>query len=338
MNISIDSNIIRSDFFFKSKDFQILDDYLERTDSQYVISEVVLQEVKQLFKNELIERIEAWKKSQSSVNKLLPQDISSEIDQVDIDVESEKYMEFLHKTLRLKGSNIIKFKHDYLPELVNRAVKKIMPFKNEDKGFRDTVIWLSLKEHCKTAYEKQIIFISNNPTDFGYTKNKNTLYDTLFTECQQEGIQVNYFNTPKEFIEHHSTKIDFINEDWLTERLSDNDISEMVSEKLKFNDITDWILPKIDMGYGNNIINVELMNAFPIQYLEITIYEMVDNTLIINATIECDAEISIDFHDYNPYEDFDIRGHTYKNVVITVDLSITVEEKEIIETVVDHVS
>jgi hypothetical protein len=337
MDISIDSNIIRNDFFFKSKDFQILDDYLFRTGSQYVISEVVLQEVKQLYKKELIERIEGWKKSQSSVNNLLPYEVSSNIDKVDIDAESEKYMEFLRKTLRLKDSNIIKFKNDYLRELVGRAVQKVMPFKNEDKGFRDTIIWMSLKDYCKTISESQIIFISNNPTDFGNSKIKNKLNESLAAECEKEGIQINYFNTPKEFIEHHSTKIDFISKEWLNERLNDEEISEMVSEKLNSIDLDTYVSHYIDMPYGMYIVNLKLLTVNPTDYLIMAIYEMIDNTLIVNVTCVCKCEFCVDYFDINSDLDSD-NGSQNKFVKLHADLSITVKEKEITDTVVDWVS
>ncbi len=42
MNIAIDTNIILEDRLFKSKYYEMLYDYLDKTDSNFVLPEVVL--------------------------------------------------------------------------------------------------------------------------------------------------------------------------------------------------------------------------------------------------------------------------------------------------------
>lgn len=60
---------------------------------------------------------------------------------------------------------------ELLETVLDRANKKISPFstdeKASDKGFKDTLIWLSILEYFKTGGESDVIFVSN---DGGFRK------------------------------------------------------------------------------------------------------------------------------------------------------------------------
>ena len=60
---------------------------------------------------------------------------------------------------------------------MNRAAKKIPPFQREgnssDKGFKDTLVWLSILEYFKSNGENEVIFVSD---DNGFRKETETLY------------------------------------------------------------------------------------------------------------------------------------------------------------------
>ncbi|MFA6403588.1 MAG: PIN domain-containing protein [Salinivirgaceae bacterium] len=333
MDIAIDTNIIRGDFFFKSKEFEILFDYLKKTESKFIISEVVLQETEEIYRRTLLEQKDILQKNQESIHNILNREIPLISDNIDIEIETRKYISFLKEKLSLTDKNIIEYDKEYLPELIKRAVKKTMPFKNEDKGFRDTVIWLSLKDYCKKVQEKQIIFISNNPTDFGNSKVKNKLNESLEIECTEEKIRINYFNTIKDFVEYHSIKIDFINHDWISEQLSDERISEMVIEKMESKDLVDWVVSRTDIY---PISSVRAISAYPNGYGEISIYEMIDNSLILNLSIDCETEMEIESVGYNLHNGFNSYGVIYKYLEVTADFSITVKDKEIVDIEVDY--
>ena len=74
------------------------------------------------------------------------------------------------------GDNIIPFvsDEDMLKTIMNRVFKKIPPFVDgsSDKGFKDTMIWLSLLEYFKSHESDNVIFITG---DKGFRNNIDAL-------------------------------------------------------------------------------------------------------------------------------------------------------------------
>lgn len=88
------------------------------------------------------------------------------------------------------GSRIINFvpDNDCFSIIIDRVYKKIPPFnpdpKSSDKGFKDTMIWLSLLQHFKiNTSGAKVIFLS---TDGGFTKNENILKSEFLKTTDME--------------------------------------------------------------------------------------------------------------------------------------------------------
>ena len=73
----------------------------------------------------------------------------------------------------------------------HRAITHQKPSGEDGQGFRDTLIWLTIKDYCKNCHEKQITFISNNDKDFG-NADKTNLHESLDNECKELSIRINY--------------------------------------------------------------------------------------------------------------------------------------------------
>lgn len=300
MDIILDSNIFRSDLFFKSNDFDVLNDYLKRTDSRFVLLQIVLEEIKGLYRRLLDEEINNYNKSRKSLNQNLNRNFVSEIN-IDIEDEVKNYIELVFKKLNSNYEKVIPYKNEYLPEIVNRAINRLKPFKDEDKGFRDSIIWLSSLDYCQKSHEKQIIFISNNPTDFGDIQNQSNLHQHLKKECEDLGIKINYFRTIRDFIEQHSKKIDFITHDWIANNVSEDWISDVICEALNNSNsrrITYWYESKT----GNESTeHYQALRAMPYDEDDIFIYEMVDGSLVINYTMQAEIETEFEFYKYDRF-------------------------------------
>lgn len=294
MDIILDTNIFRSDLFFQSAHFNILADYLQKTNSKFVLPQIVLEEVKQVFKENLEKSIIEYKSSCNNLNKSLHKSFAI-IKEIDIDKEAEDYVNYLIKTLKIKENSIIPYKNEYLPELTRRAVNKIKPFKNEDKGFRDTIIWLTILDYCKLCPENQVVFICNNPLDFGKDNNSNELHPSLTEELLKLNIKVCYYRNTNEFIEKHSTNIDFITKEWLNEKISETQLSYSICEFINsINDysILEWIEEKSKTGLTG------YYNAIQTTFYELNdffIYEMIDGSLIIKLVVEAEIEIEYEY-------------------------------------------
>src|ERR1035438_3442238 len=68
MDIVLDSNIFRADILLRSKEFDILLDYLDKTGSLFVMPQIILDEIKGLYKRTLIERLSELKKASNNIN------------------------------------------------------------------------------------------------------------------------------------------------------------------------------------------------------------------------------------------------------------------------------
>ena len=114
---------------------------------------------------------------------------------------------------KVLGDNIIKYNptENIFMEIIDRVYKKIPPFINvenaSDKGFKDTLLWLSLLCFFKETKEyKEVIFISNDKVFINYSdKLKEEFYNR--TGKSIEINDNNYYNvilgesTPLEKIE-----------------------------------------------------------------------------------------------------------------------------------------
>ena len=106
-----------------------------------------------------------------------------------------------HKTF---GDNIISFvsDEDMLKAIMNRVFKKIPPFitadNASDKGFKDTMLWVSLLEYFKNHGSGNVIFITG---DNGFRKNIDALcrefneYTGKTIEIQGNNFYDNYINS-----------------------------------------------------------------------------------------------------------------------------------------------
>ncbi|WP_282079586.1 PIN domain-containing protein [Aquimarina algiphila] len=307
MDIILDTNIFRNDLFFNSKDFDILRDYLRKTDSRFVLPQIIIEELKGLYKRTLDENQRNYNKARKNLNQGLNYELVDELN-INCDEEVEKYIDFVYNKLGRKEEKNIPYKNEYLPEIVKRAINKQKPFKDEDKGFRDSIIWLTILDYCQGCHEKQITFISNNPKDFGDIKDPTELHYNLKKECQDLGIKVNYFRTIKDFIEKHSKKIDLFDHDWIANNLDFEWLSDVICYEINDSNnyrIISWYEYKNEKESTGNY---RILRAIPYDQDDLFIYEMVNGSLIINFTISTEIETEFEYYGYDYYGSEEFRN------------------------------
>lgn len=185
MDTIIDSNIIRGDLKLNSKNFEILKDYLAKTNSKLILPSIVVEEVKGLYKRVLVERIAEYAKSLNKLNGTLLSEVIQEFPELNIEEEGNKYIEFIFNKLIISEDNIINYKNEYLPELVSRAIQRKKPLDNNGQQFRDGLLWLTILDFTEIANEKTIAFISENSSDF-LKKGKLSLHLNFQRKQKQE--------------------------------------------------------------------------------------------------------------------------------------------------------
>ena len=116
-------------------------------------------------------------------------------------------IEALYKTGMLKkyvdhfGKNIIPYSQDseMFAKILQRAFMKIPPFitSGTDKGFKDSLMWLSILDYFKVNGENEIVFVSS---DNGFKENTSTLCKE-FAEVTGKTIAIKDNSYYKELLE-----------------------------------------------------------------------------------------------------------------------------------------
>lgn len=304
MNIVIDTNIIRSDFLFKSSDYKIILDYLTKTDSKLILPLIVYEEIEGLYKRTLSERIEEYNKSTRILNSgMIDPKQFLDLSTVNYDDEANKYLDYLKKKFHLQDKDIVKYRSEYLQEIIKRAINRIKPCSASGQEFRDTLLWLSLIEIAKNNSTKQLVFISNNVKDFADSTGDN-LHPTLIEDLSKNKVNIIYFKSIKDFIKNQAVKIDFITEEWLERNLDLEKISEQVVDIIGRNDER-YILKALDEYDKTPTGDFDLTGYCSLWVNYFYIYEMGDGTLSVELVLNGELEVEYVYEAEVEKEDYD---------------------------------
>jgi len=142
------------------------------------------------------DKIEKFKKENSSLASIRVKNT--------FEVQFESEREFTRKGYKeLFGNNIIAFSPttETLETVMDRVFKKIPPFSSgenaSDKGFKDTLLWISLLEYFKTYIGDSVIFVTD---DKGFI-NKSDAMCKEFNEFTGKSIEIQPNSFYDSFIE-----------------------------------------------------------------------------------------------------------------------------------------
>ncbi len=299
MDIVLDSNIYRSDFLFRTKDLDVLHDYLTKTNSRIIIPQIIFDEVIGLYRRALNERIAAYKGASGNLNIIITETKDHIIPvNLNIDNETAKYETYILNQLNIEKNDIIPYDNTYLPEVAKRGILRQKPSGDDGQGFRDTIIWLTIKDYCSICHEKQIIFISNNTRDFS-NEEKNNLHESLIEECDQKKIKINYYKSIKEFIEKHSIKFNFLNDEWVAKNLDLDATENLIKDEL--NRKPNEVVAAIRKRTGKNCTGkFSIKSIYLSEFHDPFVYEMADGKLIANIIIHHDVEVDFEYFEGPP--------------------------------------
>lgn len=165
-------------------------------------------------------------------------------------------------------------------EIVSKALKLKKPFSLEKKGYRDTLIWLSLLKYIKTIdYKGEVAFITKNNSDFFFkSKNKVELHPDLVEDIYK--YEINIKITPYESL--FSFINENINEDKNIvnhEEIVENVVDILEEESVKyFCDISRKELNSVlSMSHYHNFLIDNLLS------LEVEIVEGLEDETLMNS-------------------------------------------------------
>lgn len=339
MDIILDSNIYRGDFSLRSKDFVVMKDYLQKTASSLMLPQVILDEIKGLYARALTERINELKKAVRNYHHALINDeyrVNNKL--LDLENAVVEYEAFIRQNLGIRDRHIIPYANEFLPEIARRAIKREKPAGMEGQGFRDVLIWLTIKEYAAMRPGKQLAFISDNTADFG-NKVKDGLHESLAKECEDAGIRIHYFKSVRDFIEQHSAPIAFITFDWIQEHLDFMEVDKLILEDINegSHELMVWYQSQTGRGAAGFPEAIDMEPALP---SSLTVYELADGSYIVNFILYVDVEVEFGYiKPASPiYMGTDVPTFTEgtfetdsKSVPIALFLTLTIEKEKIVQ-------
>lgn len=220
MKIYLDTNIFYKNWFLESAHFKYLFNFINNDAHDLVISKLVIEEIENIRNREINLAVEAINKEFDCLNKRLSKCINLDIQNM---VNESYSIESLLKK-SVEWLEIIDYNNVPQDEVVKRALSNIKPFQEEEKGYRDTLIWLSLLDYIKRKEVKEdIIFISSNKNDF-YDKNKKEtiFHNDLIRDLEKKNIKNkvtpydSLYSFVKDTIDTDLHSFDHINNDFET--------------------------------------------------------------------------------------------------------------------------
>ncbi len=222
MDIILDTNVIRNDLMLKSHRFKILLDFALKTGSSIVLPIIVLDELKSLFKRELIFRIRKFENAVNELAYLLPDSkILVSNFEVEIDKTVDNYEQFILNKLNIFHVEKIEYKDSYLKEIIKRSNERIKPFSQKGEEFRDAILWLSILDFLQKKNYTITIFITNNIKDFADESQLN-LHPDLQYDLKKQNSNLQFYSSLDHFIREKAIKVNFITKEWLIDNLDWN--------------------------------------------------------------------------------------------------------------------
>jgi hypothetical protein len=219
MNIVLDTNIVFNNWYLSSPHFYILEKYLNVSESKLFVPEIVVLESKNLFKREFTKLI----KDIARLRRLLPEgDGLQELP--DIDEKCLVYNTKLDE--RLAELNAERPGHSDIPHdaIVARALVPHKPFREKDRGYRDTLLWETILRKIVTN-ETTTFLISDNYKDFANIPTDRMLHADLIKDLISGGLpeaSVQFYSNLKSFIDEQvKPELEVVTDD-IVRRLKDS--------------------------------------------------------------------------------------------------------------------
>lgn len=284
--------------------------YLNNEHEDLLLSELVVKEVENIRSRELEESLSEIERLVKKMDKLNLKKLN--FDSASLGVDAYDLLETLSD--KVDSVNSINYENISQSVAVNRALKSIKPFTGQEKGYRDTLIWLSFLEYLKGKDIKdEVIFITNNKSDFFDIKNKVIeFHPELQKDIEEYGIKAkitpylnlyDFVNDKVDKDDHAIDKLALINElddffmeetDEYLEGMKNSQLSELFSTNLFTDKFTE-------------VLDINVVNWDGIEDPEIlSVSKLSGNDVYISCYYEMrgiSMTVSIDEIEYNQHED-----------------------------------
>lgn len=319
MNIFLDTTVTFADPFLKGNyNRNLLNLAKNYKDITFYMSEVVYKETKRHFELNVKNHLQYLYKTKRTLQKYKPENIDCFTNAEHKIVEKTKELlnDFESFYNEMKEENLLYILScpDYiLPEIIDRSVSRIKPFKEKKSEFRDTVTWLTYVNYVEHNSLQDCYFITENVTDF-FDKDKENLHEDLLSDTTKFKPFINLKKLVQEdekiksYIEEKEKKERAISK-WIDEQNIDEDFVLRYFEEPAINGLfnqiyhlcADYISSlesiKLDGVYYDGEPNLDGIDITSIQDFNIHVIAeeiIISGELIIEASCEVQELNKID--------------------------------------------
>ena len=259
MKIFLDTNIFYNDWFMKNANFKYLFNYINNDGHSLVLSKLVVQESENIRNREIKEAVNEINKNIKKAQKLNSKILN--FDSEKIGIESYNLIDLIK--LKTDYIEIVDYESVSHNEVVERALINKKPFIEGEKGYRDTLIWLSFLEYLKNKeITEEIAFISQNSSDFFKIKNKIVSFNQdLSEDLLAMNLEITPFSSLFDFINNNVDKdahiLDYYNSEDLFEEFITDSATEYL-ENLSNSDLSSYLDNSIFNTKVNNILDIRV--------------------------------------------------------------------------------
>jgi hypothetical protein len=236
------------------------------------------------------------KKVSKIVNRLKFQ---IDIPEIDLNRELNRFDDFYNNLLTINNFYILKYRNDFLPDIVDRAINKRKPFTEEKSELKDAIIWKTYSDYVENIDIADCILLTNNISDFCQKNDKTKIH----YELQKDTKKFNVINSSFEFLKLNATVLEspeyqfqtYMNQITIDEEYVFNLMCNNFEEELRGH-----VRDKIDKMHPSEIKSYNfIFDGQIIPYdIELVVCEEIDfeifgDTALISGTIyiNCDVEI-----------------------------------------------
>ncbi|MBB1643890.1 PIN domain-containing protein [Sphingobacterium sp. UME9] len=267
MLIFIDTNIFFRNWKLKNADFSFLFNFITNENGVLLLSELVVSEIESIRNRELEASKLQLEKCIKSIDSMCESPLKIDISAI---TKSYSFKDILAQKLDPEFIRYIDYSSISQEVVVRRAMDRVRPFKEGEKGYRDTLIWLSLLNYLSVNEIKEnVAFISNNSDDF-LNSRKTDFHADLIKDI--EAIKLNCSIIP------YSSLFNFIDKNV--------DKNEHLIAHSELDEIED-LIEEYTIDYLNNWSTEELKISLHSSYPQISsLLSIDDHEFIIDEGME----------------------------------------------------
>ena len=167
VSIFLDSNIFYNNWYMDGANFAYLSHFLNNEWHDFLVSDLVVAEVENKREQKLTNQFSVLKDAIHKTEELNGKRVCNE--QISFTPTSYDLKETISEhVINAKFIEYATVDHEVV---VDRAIKHVRPFTAKEKGYRDTVIWLSFLDYLEqNKIAGTVVFVTTNFSDF-FVKN-----------------------------------------------------------------------------------------------------------------------------------------------------------------------